>query len=112
MGVNNNNNTTNHYLELISLMEDLEHTECNIPAVFAEMFKDEINAIEEHQIYNGIKRVIKKYAEDKDSIEAIDEFFRVISGGTALDEIIHVSIEEVLNPTPAFEIRFESNCNR
>ncbi len=78
--------------------------------MFAEIFKDEINANNEQTLYNGIKRVVRKYSEDNSSIRAINEFARVIFGGASLDEIIQVTIDEVKNPSIASELTVENRC--
>lgn len=53
---------TNEYNEAISLVNELEDMEkriCNLPNVFAEILKDEINANDEQRLFNGFKRIIK-----------------------------------------------------
>lgn len=92
-------------------MEELEKAECTLPLIFAELFKDEINANDEHRIFNGIKRVIKKYAEDENSMSVINEFFRVMTGGTSILEILQISIDETLNPTSASDITVSNKCD-
>ena len=74
----------NQIVESMSKVEELEAGNCSLPLVFTEILKDEINSNEEENMYNGVKNVIKKYAEDKDRILAINEFFTVISGGASL----------------------------
>jgi hypothetical protein len=78
--------------------------------LFAEIFKDEINANDEQKLYNGVKRVIRKYSEDNSSFAAITEFTRVIFGGASLDEIIQLTIDEAGNPTLASELTVENKC--
>lgn len=91
-------------------LEKNEENVCNVPIVFAEMFKDEINANEEDRLYNGVKRIIRKYSEDRNSITAINEFTRVISGGASLEEILQITIDEIENPTLVTKITAEENC--
>lgn len=91
-------------IESISQLEAKEKDVCNLPLIFAEMFKDEMNANEEVKLYNGIKRIIRKYAEDHKSLSVIDEFTRVISGGVSLEEIMKITIEEAEHPTIASEV--------
>lgn len=92
-------------------MEKLEKNSCNLPLVFAEMFKDEINANDENKMYNGIKRITKKYSEDKKAFSIINEFTRVISGGTSLDEIFQLTRDEIVHPTLISDISAENNCH-
>jgi hypothetical protein len=96
--------------DLIGQIESLEKEKCNIPILFAEIFKDEINANNEQTLYNGIKRVVRKYSEDESSIKAITEFTRVIFGGASLDEIIQVTIDEAKNPSLTSELTVENHC--
>ena len=90
--------------EEIAKLEELEKGKCNMPLIFAEMFKDEINATDEQRLYNGVKRMIRKYSPEKKDIEIINEYTRVITGGTSLEEIIRITIDEALNPSLASEI--------
>lgn len=99
-------------VESISQLEAKEKDVCNLPLIFAEMFKDEMNANEEVKLYNGIKRIIKKYAEDHKSLSVIDEFTRVISGGVSLEEIMKITIEEAEHPTIASEVVIDNKCIR
>lgn len=88
--------------KLAKLVHELEETEKDVsgmPLVFAEMLKNEINANDEHRIYNGIKRIVRKYAEDKNAIAIINEFTSVITGGATLVEIMTVAKDEAINPT-------------
>lgn len=96
--------------EAVMSMETAEKKYCNLPLIFAEMFKDEINAIDEKRLYNGVKRIIKKYSPDKNAVSVIDEFTRVISGGASLMEIINISIDEARNPSLALDITIDSSC--
>jgi len=96
----------------VDKLESFEKNSCNVPIIFAEMFKDEINANEEDRLYNGIKRIIRKYSEDRNSISAINEFTRVISGGASLEEILQITIDEIENPTLVTEITVDENCQK
>jgi len=94
----------------VSELEKIEKDICNLPLIFSEIFKDEVNANDENKIYNGVKRVIKKYSGDRSSMEAIDEFVRVLSGGTSLSEILLIARDEALNPTPVTEMQVDRDC--
>ncbi|MDO8686470.1 MAG: hypothetical protein Q7J78_07365, partial [Clostridiales bacterium] len=65
---------------------------------------DEINATEEHVLLNDVKKVLRKHSGDAQKIAAVCEFFKVISGGASLEEILQVSIDETLSPTAVSEI--------
>ena len=93
-------------------LEGLERERCNLPLVFAEMFKDEINANEEHKLYSGVKRIIRKYTGNREAMTAINEFTSVISGGASLNEILLIAKDEVLNPTAASEVTVNQECYR
>lgn len=97
-------------LKLINELESLEKDNCNLPQIFSEILKDEINANDERRLYNGIKRIIKKYSQEKDNIEVIQEFVRILCGGASMDEILQVTKEEVINPTISTELTTDSEC--
>ncbi|MCX7745888.1 MAG: hypothetical protein N2645_03210 [Clostridia bacterium] len=91
-------------------MENTEKEKCNLSLIFAEIFKDEINANEEQDLYQGVKKVIKKYMNHGEGLAAINEFVSVISGGASLDELIQVSLDEAENPTPISDILVDDSC--
>ncbi|HEX3027512.1 MAG TPA: hypothetical protein VHR42_09875 [Clostridia bacterium] len=97
-------------VKAVEELEGLEKTSCNVALVFAEMFKDEVNANDEIKLYNGMKRVLKKYSADKGAISALDEFTGVLTGGASLREILTISREEVLSPTAATDISVDNGC--
>lgn len=94
-------------LDAVIELESNENRLNNLPLIFAEMFKDEINANDEHKLYNGVKRVIKKYSDDSKATSAINEFFRVITGGTSLDQILLIAKDEAVDPTPAVKLSID-----
>lgn len=102
--------STNITLRLINELESLEKDNSNLPLIFSEILKDEINANDEIKLYNGIKRIIKKYSQEKGNIAAIQEFVRVLCGGASIDEILQVTKEEVINPTVSTELTTDSEC--
>lgn len=102
----------NHLFQTLSEMEELEKKECNLALLFAEMFKDEINANDERKLYNGIKRVVKKYAEDRSAMRAINEFTSVIAGGASLQEIMQIAMDEAAHPTVTSQITIDDDCPR
>jgi len=101
---------TNYLVKAVNELEGLEKEYGKLPLTFSEMFKDEIDSNDEERLYNGIKRIIRKYKDDAKAIAVIDEFTRVISGGASLLEIMQISRDETLNPTLASEITVEDSC--
>ncbi len=103
---------SNNYIELnlINELEFMEKDACNLPNVFAEILKDEINANDEQRLYNGFKRIIKKYSNDKKAQEVMDETMRVLCGGAAIYEILQVTREELIDPTLTTGIITEGEC--
>ncbi|HHV28736.1 MAG TPA: hypothetical protein GXX73_03885 [Clostridium sp.] len=88
----------------------MEKEVCNIGTVFTEILKDEINANDQQRIYNGVKRLIKKYSQEKRGMETLDEFIRVLSGGASLEELLQIAKEEAQNPTISTGITVDDNC--
>ncbi|NLP14709.1 MAG: hypothetical protein GX383_09615 [Clostridium sp.] len=75
----------------------MENSEGKVPSLasaFAEIIKDEIDANDQHKLYNGVKRLIKKYSQEKRGIEALNEFVSVLCGGATLYEILQITMEE------------------
>jgi hypothetical protein len=99
-------------MDTIDELEELEKNACNLPLIFSEILKDEINANDEEKLYNGMKRMVRKYSNDAVAFSAIDEFVRVLSGGTSLKEIFLLAKDEVLHPTISSEIRVDNSCDR
>jgi hypothetical protein len=104
-------NHAENTVEIVGKLESLEREMCNLALIFAEMFKDEINANDEMEMYNGIKDVIKKYSGDKRAVSLINEYTRAISGGASLDEILQLTMDEARYPTLASEITVDKKCN-
>lgn len=94
----------------VTRLENIEKQHCNLPLVFAEVFKDEINANDEERLYNGVKRILRKYENNEEAIKIVDEFTRVISGGASLKEILRITGDETLNPSTESEIMIENEC--
>jgi hypothetical protein len=88
----------------------LEPDICNVPVVFAEMFKDEINANDEKRLYSGVKKIVKKYSDNNDALSIINEYTRVISGGATLDEILQITMDEARHPSAATDITVSKDC--
>jgi hypothetical protein len=109
-GIIINRDEHNGLLEVVSELEKVEKDVCNLSLIFAEIFKDEINANDERKMFSGVKRVAKKYAENNKATGAIDEFVRVITGGASLKELFRIAKEEAVNPTLATEISIDSSC--
>jgi len=97
-------------METVSRIEQLEGKVCNLPLLFAEMFKDEVNANDEQKMYNGVIRVVKKYSEDNNALSVINEFTRVITGGASLEEILQITTDEAVNPTLATKLTVDESC--
>lgn len=98
-------------MELINELEVLEKDICNLPDIFAEILKDEINANDEQRLFNGVKRIIKKFSEDKKGQEAMDELMRVLCGGATIYEILQVAKEECVSPTLETRMKVNKQCN-
>lgn len=96
--------------ETIASMESLKSEACNLPLIFAEMFKDEVNANDELRMFNGVMRIIKKYSGDAGSIGIINEFTGVITGGATLEEILQITCDEAVNPTLASKLVTDESC--
>ncbi|MCX7923613.1 MAG: hypothetical protein N3B21_16625 [Clostridia bacterium] len=104
------NSNTESFTGKVDQLETLEKEICNLPMIFAEMFKDEINANDEQRLYNGVKRVVKKYSQDKSAISIINEFTSVISGGASLEEILQITMDEAVNPSITSELVVDNSC--
>ena len=95
-------------MKAIEKLENIGKEKENVPLVFAEIFKDEINANDEQRLYNGVKRMLKQYSEDSRAAAIINDFTRVISGGASLDQILQITMDEVENPSAEFELFFNN----
>ena len=105
------NSHTENIVEIVGRIESLETKMCNVALIFAEMFKDEINANDEQKMYNDVKSIIKKYTQDKNAIAIINEYTQTISGGASLDEILQLTMDEAEYPTLASEITVDKKCS-
>jgi len=74
--------------------------------------EDEINANDQQKLYNGVKRLIKKYSQEKRGLETLDEFVRVLTGGASLEELLQIAREESQNPTITTEIIVDDSCHK
>lgn len=99
-------------MDLLHEIESLENEVCNMASVFTEILKDEINANDQQRLYNGVKRLIKKYSQEKRGLEALNEFVRVLSGGASFDELLQIAMEEAQNPTISTGISVDDSCYR
>jgi hypothetical protein len=104
-------NYYNESIELVNELEDLEKNICNLPDIFSEILKDEINANDEQRLFNGFKRIVKKYSQDKKGQEVMDELMRVLCGGASIYEILQVTKEECLDPTLETEMTVNKQCD-
>lgn len=93
-GVNIEAIANDKILGLLEEMENLEHKVPNLASFFSEIIKDEIDANDQQKLYNGIKRIIKKYSQEKRGIEALNEFVSVLCGGATLYELLQITIDE------------------
>ncbi len=98
-------------VDIIPELEKLEKDNCHLRQIFAEVLKDEINAIPEDDLYNNVKSFINTYSGDAKAINIINEFTEIISGGASLNEILQITRDEVVNPTIVTEITTDKNCN-
>lgn len=69
-----------------------------IENAFTEILKDEINSLDESEIYNNVINLIRKYINDENSLKLIDEVIEAISGGASMTEILLVARDEVVEP--------------
>lgn len=102
------------YKETIGILpklDKLEKEKCNLPQVFAEIIKDEINANNEYDLYHDVKDLISKYSEDANAINIINEFTQAISGGATLNEVLQITCEEVIVPSISTGLMSENECN-
>lgn len=83
---------------------------CSLPDVFSQILKDEINANDEKRLFNGFKRIIKKHSHNKKEFEVIDEMIRILCGGASINEILHVTRDECLDPTLEIDITVDKRC--
>lgn len=104
-------NNLTHAIDLIKEFEDMEKNVCGLPDVFSQILKDEINANDEERLFNGFKRIIKKYSHNKKELEAIDEMIRILCGGASINEILQVTRDECLDPTLETGITVDKRCD-
>ncbi|AEV69804.1 hypothetical protein [Acetivibrio clariflavus] len=97
-------------IETIKELEDMERNMCNLPEVFSQILKDEINANDESRLFNGVKRIIKKYSQNKKELEAIDEMIRVLCGGASINEILQVTKDECTDMSLTTGITVDDSC--
>lgn len=98
-------------IEILPELDKLEKEKCNLPQVFAEVLKDEINANNEYDLYHNVKDFISKYSKDANSLKVINEFTKAISGGASLNEILQITREEVTNPSISTGLTTEDECD-
>lgn len=96
--------------ELIRELEEMEKDICNLPDIFSQIVKDEINANDEHRLFNGFKRLVKKYSQDKKELEVLDEMMRVLCGGASINELLQVIKEESLDTSIGTSITVDESC--
>jgi len=97
-------------LELMRELEEMEKDICNLPDIFSQILKDEINANDEHRLFNGFKRLVNKYSQDKKELEVLDEMMRVLCGGASINEILQVTKEESVDTSIATSITVDESC--
>ena len=94
----------NFALDQVNLVLDKETEVAN---TFVEMLKDEINSIDEIEIYNNVKKLINKYKDDNNSIRLIDEVISALTDGASMTEILLVARDEVIEPTTIDDLDME-----
>lgn len=97
-------------VELLDQMEKVEKDICNFPMVFVEMMKNEINANDEQEMYNSVKKLLRKHAKDAKAISLMEDFFGAISGDASLEEIMTIAIEEAQDPSLTSELTVDDSC--
>lgn len=105
------NNIYRDSKDLIEELEIMQKDICNLPDVFTQILKDEINANDEQRLFNGFKRIFKKYSQEKKALEAMDEMIRVLCGGASINEILQVTKDECIDPTLETGITIDNSCN-
>lgn len=103
-------NHDGNVIKTVLELEGMEKEVCNLPMLFAEVFKDEINANDEKEMYDGIKEIINKYSDNQSAISVINEFTSVISGGASLLEILQIVKDEAVSPTLASRLTVDESC--
>jgi len=84
---------------------------CNIGDIFTEILKDEINANDQQKLYNGVKRLIKKYSQEKRGLEP-RWVCKGFNRGASLEELLQIAREESQNPTITTEIIVDDSCHK
>lgn len=99
-----------HLKELLGRVQKTEKEICNFSLVFAEIFKNEINASDDHELYIRLMEVIRKYADDEKIFSALNEFFNAIAEGATLEEVMEIAIEEAGDPSALSELTVDDSC--
>jgi hemerythrin superfamily protein len=100
-GVDYMQNQNNNPLRFaLNEMSELKNDRKKIEGTFTEILKDEINSIEESQIFNNVISTADKYKDDNNALDIIEDVFKAITGGASLAEILLVTKDELVNPTP------------
>ena len=99
---------------LYSLMQEVEKFEGEdnkFSNTFTDMFKNEIDATDEQEVYNNLRNLIYKYKDDKNSMKIIDEFTEAITDGATLSEILTIARDEIdiITPINAMDLDEFSN---
>lgn len=100
---------TSRFKRLLMEMEELEKRDGRFRLVLAEILKDEINANDEENLYNGIIRILREYHDNEHVSQLINEITAAVSGGATMEEIIRISMDETVNPTIASEIMIDAD---
>lgn len=101
---------TDNIITVLEKLEELEKDVCSLPMIFSEMFKDEINACDENEIYSEIKKFLKKYSDNSEIIAAVNEFTGAITGGASIEELLSITRDEAINPTLASALTVDETC--
>lgn len=105
---------TRNLYAVLNEVRQLEGGENKLSNIFTEMLKDEINVLDEQQIYNNLHGLIDKYKDDQKALRLIDEVFEELCNGATLSEIFLIAKDEILSPTPinAMELDGFNNFTR
>lgn len=102
---------SNNISSLFKSLDNLERQNTNIPLIFSEILKDEINANDENTLYNNLKAILDKYKDNQPVLYVINLVIKALSDGATLEEILNVSIEEALTREKAEDITTNTNTD-
>ncbi|MDK2800626.1 MAG: hypothetical protein PWP27_1476 [Clostridiales bacterium] len=85
---------------VLTEVEKLEDSKNKFSNTFTDMLKNEIDATDEPEVYNNIRKLVYKYKDDEKALQIIDEVVEALSEGATLSEILLIAKDEIEYPTP------------